>query len=98
LIANLDGSGKFLIGTYSNTDVVFGAGDQERMRLINNTGNFLIGTTVDVGTKLNVSGDINAMGYRINNVIGYTGILNIPGNPPGMQNVDIQGGIIVNIF
>ena len=98
LIANLDGTGKFLIGTYSNTDVVFGAGDQERMRLINNTGNFLIGTTVDVGTKLNVSGDINAMGYRINNVIGYTGILNIPGNPPGMQNVDIQGGIIVNIF
>lgn len=98
LIANLDGSGKFLIGTYSNTDVVFGAGDQERMRLINNTGNFLIGTLTDVGTKLNVSGDINAMGYRINNVIGYTGILNIPGNPPGMQNVDIQGGIIVNVF
>jgi len=98
LIANLGGSGKFLIGTFSATDLVFGTNDQERMRLVNNTGNFLIGTLTDVGTKLNVSGDVNALGYRVNNVVGYTGILNIPGNPPGQQNVDIQGGIIINIF
>ena len=98
LIANLGGTGKFLIGTYSATDLVFGTNDQERMRLVNNTGNFLIGTLTDVGTKLNVSGDVNALGYRVNNVVGYTGILNIPGNPPGQQNVDIQGGIIINIF
>ena len=65
LIANLGGSGKFLIGTYSATDLVFGAGDQERMRLVNNTGNFLIGTTVDSGYKLNVSGSVNI----VNNLI-----------------------------
>jgi hypothetical protein len=98
LLANLGGSGKFLMGTYSATDVVFGTNDQEKMRLVDNTGNFLIGTLTDVGTRLNVNGDVNALGYRINNVVGYTGILNIPFNPPGQQNVDIQGGIIINIF
>ena len=98
LMANLGGSGKFLVGTYSSTDFVMGTGNQERMRLVDSTGNFLIGTTTDLGNKLEVSGTINATAYKINNVIGYTGILNIPTNPPGMQNVDIQSGIVVNIF
>ena len=65
LIANLGGSGKFLIGTYSGTDVVFGAGDQERMRIVNSTGNVLVGTTTDSGYKFNVGGDINASGHVI---------------------------------
>jgi hypothetical protein len=62
------------------------------------SGNVLIGTTTDLGNKLEVSGTVNATAYKINNVIGYTGILNIPTNPPGSQNLDIQGGIIVNVF
>jgi hypothetical protein len=98
LLASLGGSGKFLIGTYSSTDLVFGTSDTERMRLVDSTGNFLVGTTTDLGNKLEVSGTVNATAYKINNVIGYTGILNIPTNPPGMQNVDIQSGIVVNIF
>jgi hypothetical protein len=98
LIANLGGSGKFLIGTYSATDLVFGTSDTERMRLVDSTGNFLIGTTTDNGNKLQVSGSIDSTGYSINNIAGYTGLLMIFGNPPGMQNVDIQGGIIVNVF
>jgi hypothetical protein len=98
LLANLGGTGKFLVGTYSSTDFVMGTGNQERMRLVDSTGNFLVGTTTDLGNKLEVSGTINATAYKINNVIGYTGILNIPTNPPGMQNVDIQSGIVVNIF
>jgi hypothetical protein len=32
------------------------------------------------------------------NPTGYTGIFTIPGNPPGQQNLDIQNGIIVNVF
>jgi len=75
-----------------------GTGNQERMRLVDSTGNFLIGTTTDNGNKLQVSGSIDSTGYSINNIAGYTGLLMIPGNPPGMQNVDIQGGIIVNVF
>jgi hypothetical protein len=98
LMANLGGSGKFLVGTYSSTDFVMGTGNQERMRLVDTTGNFLIGTTADNGNKLQVSGSIDSTGYSINNIAGYTGLLMIPGNPPGMQNIDIQGGIIVNIF
>lgn len=98
LMANLGGSGKFLVGTFSSTDFVMGTGNQERMRLVDSTGNFLVGTTTDLGNKLEVSGTINATAYKINNTAGYTGILNIPTNPPGQQNIDIQGGIVVNIF
>jgi hypothetical protein len=98
LIANLGGTGKFLIGSYSGTDLIFGTSDQARMRLVDATGNFLIGTMTDNGNKLTVSGDIDAQGYKVNNVLGYTGILNIPTNPPGQQNIDIQGGIVINIF
>jgi hypothetical protein len=94
LMANLGGSGKFLVGTYSSTDFVMGTGNQERMRLVDSTGNFLVGTTTDLGNKLEVSGTVNATAYKINNTAGYTGILNIPTNPPGMQNVDIQSGIV----
>ena len=98
LIVNLGGTGKFLIGSYSGTDLIFGTSDQARMRLVDATGNFLIGTMTDNGNKLTVSGNIDAQGYKVNNVLGYTGILNIPTNPPGQQNIDIQGGIVVNIF
>jgi hypothetical protein len=62
------------------------------------SGNVVIGTTIDAGYKLNVNGDINSTAYFINGVAGYTGMLVIPTNPPGQQNIDIQGGIIVNIF
>jgi hypothetical protein len=98
LMANLGGSGKFLLGTYSNTDFVMGTGNAEKMRIVDSTGNVLIATTTDLGNRLEVSGAVNATTYKINNIAGYTGILNIPLNPPGMQNVDIQSGIIVNIF
>ena len=98
LMVNLGGTGKFLIGAYSATDLVFGTSDTERMRLVDSTGNFLVGTTTDLGNKLEVSGTINSTGYKINNVAGYTGIVVIIGNPPGQQNIDIQSGIIVNVF
>ena len=62
LMANLGGSGKFLVGTYSSTDFVMGTGNQERMRLVDSTGNFLIGTMTDSGHRLNVSGTANVSG------------------------------------
>jgi hypothetical protein len=98
LMANLGGSGKFLLGTFSNTDFVMGTGNAEKMRIVDSTGNVLIGTTTDAGNKLEVNGAINSTGYKINNTTGYTGILTIVTNPPGQQNVDIRGGIVVNIF
>lgn len=98
LIANLGGSGKFLIGTYSGTDLIFGTSDNARLRLVDSTGNFLVGTMTDYGNKLEVSGTVNATDYKVNNVLGYTGTLVIVTNPPGMQNIVIQSGIITNIF
>jgi hypothetical protein len=98
LMANLGGAGQFLIGSFSATDVVFGTSDLAKLKLVDATGNFLIGTMTDIGNRLEVSGSINSTGYKINNTAGYTGILVIVGNPPGQQNVDIQGGIIVNVF
>jgi len=31
-------------------------------------------------------------------VTGYTGIVNIMGNPPGQQNLDFQNGLLINVF
>jgi hypothetical protein len=98
LIANLGGAGSFLLGTYSATNFIMGTGNAEKMRIVDSTGNVLIATTTDLGNKLEVNGSINSTGYKINNTAGYTGILVIVTNPPGQQNVDIQGGIIVNVF
>jgi len=98
LLANLGGSGKFLMGTYSATDVVFGTNDQEKMRLVDNTGNFLIGTTTDNGNKLQVNGTIDGQAFAVNGVNGWTGTIVIMTNPPGQQNIQVQNGIITNVF
>jgi hypothetical protein len=55
LLANLGGTGSFLVGTFSNTDFILGTANTERAR-INTSGNFLIGTTIDAGYKLDVNG------------------------------------------
>lgn len=61
LLANLGGTGSFLVGTYSNTDFILGTANTERAR-INTSGNFLIGTTTDSGYKLDVSGSSRVTG------------------------------------
>lgn len=96
LMANLGGSGKFLIGTYSGSDVAFGAGDQERMRIVNSTGNVLIGTTTDAGNKLEVSGTLNAVDFKVGGVPGWSGIINIPTMPP--ITITVNSGIITNVM
>jgi hypothetical protein len=98
LIANLSGAGSFLLGTYSATNFIMGTGNAEKMRIVDSTGNILIATTTDLGNKLEVNGNINSTGYSLNNTAGYTGTLVIVTNPPGQQNIDIRGGIIVNVF
>lgn len=98
LIANLGGAGSFLLGTFSATNFIMGTGNAEKMRIVDSTGNILIATTTDLGNKLEVNGNINSTGYKINNTAGYTGTLVIVTNPPGQQNIDIRGGIIVNVF
>lgn len=61
-------------------------------------GNVLIGTTTDTGEKLQVNGVVRATSFSIGATAGWTGTINIMTNPPGQQNIDVQGGIIVNVF
>ena len=96
LMANLGGSGKFLLGTYSSTDFVMGTGNQERMRIVDSTGNVLVGTSTDAGNKLEVSGTINGVSYKVGNVPGWTGIINIPTMPP--ISIFVDSGIITNVM
>ena len=42
-------------------------------------------------------GDHSAAGYALA-FMGYTGSFSVPTNPPGQQTLDIQNGIIVNVF
>ncbi len=83
----------------SGKEVIFKSGTvySESMRIFSSR-NVAIGTNVDNVYKLNVNGDVNSTSYFVNGVAGYTGMLVIPTNPPGQQNIDIQGGIIVNVF
>jgi hypothetical protein len=98
LLANLGGSGKFLVGTFSATDFVLGTGNTERARFVDSTGNFLIGTTTDNGNRLQVSGTIDGQAFAVNGVNGWTGTIMIMMNPPGMQNIQVDNGIITNVF
>jgi len=55
--------------------------------------------TASPGYPLDVSGQINAStGYSIGTAPGYTGVINIPTNPPGTQNINVVGGIITGVF
>jgi hypothetical protein len=96
LMANLNGTGLFLIGTYSGTDLVFGTANNENMRISNNTGNVLIGTNVDVGNMLDVVGTINGGSYSVGGVPGWSGIINIPVMPP--ISITVTNGIITNVM
>jgi hypothetical protein len=86
LLANLGGTGSFLVGTFSNTDFILGTVNTERAR-INTSGNFLIGTTTDAGYKLDVSGSTRVTG----DITAGTGAttdnskINIYGNNAGVS-------------
>jgi hypothetical protein len=96
LIANLGGAGSFLLGTYSATNFIMGTSNAEKMRIVDSTGNILIATTTDLGNKLEVSGSINATDYKVGNVAGWNGIINIPTMPPVM--ITVTNGIITNVM
>jgi hypothetical protein len=73
LLANLGGSGVFLLGTFSNTNFVLGTNNTERMR-ITTAGDVGIGTT-SPETKLHVaSGDVLISNGQYYSAEGNTGV------------------------
>jgi hypothetical protein len=62
LLANLGGSGVFLLGTFSNTNFVLGTNNTERMR-ITTAGDVGIGNT-SPNDKLDVSGNVSANAFN----------------------------------
>lgn len=84
------------IGTVSAQPLVFNTNNAEVARFVSG-GNFLIGTATDTGEKLQVNGTVRASAFSIGATAGWTGTINIPTNPPGQQNIDVQGGIITNV-
>ena len=64
--------------------------------LATTSGSVGIGTMTPI-SKLDVAGDINASGvFAVGGVIGWTGTIFIPTNPPGQQNIQVTGGIITS--
>lgn len=66
------------------------------MTLTSDTRNVLIGTTTDAGNKLEVNGTVNATAYKINGILGWSGIINIPTIPP--ISITVNNGIITNVM
>jgi len=66
--------------------------------IVNDAGNLLVGTASDSGNRLEVNGTVNATGYKLNGVTGYTGMVTIQQAPPMPPiTFDIQNGIIMSV-
>jgi len=92
-------------GQFTNFLRVDGANNDVTIRT-NNTNRFYIGSSGNVGigtttpaTKLDVNGTANATDFSANGVAGYTGTVTIqqPSPLPSI-NIDINGGIITNVY
>jgi hypothetical protein len=85
---------------YQNIEHIFRNLSGNVRLAIRSTGNVIVGGYTDSGYKLDVvGGDINVSGaYRVGGAPGYTGVITIPANPPGMQNIQVNGGIITGVF
>jgi hypothetical protein len=98
VLVGLDINSTFTNGAFTGVQNVALRSTVGNVQLNTTSGNTLIGTTTDTGEKLQVNGVVRATSFSIGATAGWTGIINIMTNPPGQQNIDVQGGIIVNVF
>ena len=77
----------------------FFASGAERMRLVQTTGNLLVGTTTDAGYKLDVNGTVRVQNYGIINRTSNANDATIVFNPSGTlsaSNLQYQMGLFGN--
>lgn len=88
-----------VIGRGNDSRLYFTTSNATKMQLFS-TGNLGVGTSSDNGYKLDVDGDTNTNGdYYSNGTQGYTGTITIQQpSPQPPVNIDVQGGIITNVY
>jgi hypothetical protein len=84
------------VGFWSSNAMAWEAGGAQRM-FLTSSGNFLINTISDNGNRLQVNGTIDGQGFAAAGVPGFSGTFTVPTNPPGQQNLNISGGIIISV-
>jgi hypothetical protein len=84
------------VGYWSSNAMAWEAGGAQRMFLTAG-GNLLINTISDNGNRLQVNGTIDGLGFASSGVPGFSGTFTVPTNPPGQQNLNISGGIIISV-
>ncbi len=86
-------------GTSSQFTAKFEDSSTNPLLYVKDNGNCMIGDSADNGYKLDVNGDLNANGdYYVNGTQGYTGTITIDQSPNPAINIEVQGGIITNVF
>ena len=84
------------VGFWSSNDMFWETNGSSRMSL-NSSGRLLMNTITDTGEILQVNGTIKANSFTSSGGTGFSGTFTVPTNPPGQQNLNISGGIIISV-
>jgi len=84
------------VGFWSSNDMFWETNGSSRMTL-NSSGRLLMNTITDTGEILQVNGAIKGNSFTSSGGTGFTGTFTVPTNPPGQQNLNISGGIIISV-
>ena len=87
-----------VIGRGNDSRIYFTTSNTTQMQLFS-SGNLGIGVASNPNEKLEVGGKINATdGYQINGTDGYTGTITITNADFSQINIDVEGGLITNVY
>ena len=84
------------VGFWSSHDMFWETNGANRMSL-NSSGRLLLNTITDTGEVLQVNGVVKANSFTSSGGAGFSGTFTVPTNPPGQQNLNISGGIIISV-
>ena len=86
-----------VIGRGNDSRIYFTTSNATQMQLFS-SGNLGIGVS-SANEKLEVGGKINATdGYQINGTDGWTGTITITNADFSQINIDVEGGLITNVY
>jgi hypothetical protein len=87
-----------VIGRGNDSRIYFTTSNATQMQLFS-SGNLGIGVASDPSERLEVGGKINAIdGYQFNGTDGYNGTITITNADFSQINIDVEGGLITNVY